>query len=197
MSKTKREFWGLDLETSGSSHETSAPIQLGLYAPDGAVFRSDIGGWHWDYRHVWSEEAFGIHNITKERLSIAPDRYEVQRMAMRFVEEHSAAWRGERLPVGWNVASFDMPFIRDYLPALSNVMSYRSVDLNAVVYATAEAHGLSSKELKIASKTFAEETLKELWPEEGPAWHDAAYDAAAAIHSMTYLTMVIQTGRLA
>ena len=206
MSKKKRELWGLDLETSGSSHGTSVPIQIGIYAPNGAVFRSDIGGWRWrawaedqfSADPIWSEEAFGIHNITKERLELAADRFSVQRQAARFIEEHTNAWIGNRLVVGWNVASFDMPFVRQYLPAVSNMLSYRSIDLNAATYTACDALGLSYGKVKGASKDYAAVVLEEEfdWPDGEMTWHDAAYDAAAAIHSYKFILQVIQRGGL-
>lgn len=204
---SKREFWGLDLETSGNSHDYHVPIQLGICAPNGAVFRSDIGGWDFynadddtDLRFpsykdagkkAWSPAAFEIHKIPLQRLAAAPDRFTVQAQAARFIGEHSEAWIGNRIVVGWNVASFDMVFVREYLPAISNSLSYRSLDLNAASFITAEALGLSWGTLNKRSKEHAQTEAMKTWPEAEPAWHDAGFDAVAALHSLEYMKMVI------
>lgn len=208
---TKREYWGLDLETSGTDHDKHVPIQLGLAAPDGAVKSWLIGGWPWlgtgpDYtfnngtnrwqqawKAEWDLRAFEVHGITQERLDLEGySRWEVTTQAVRFIEEHSDAWHGNRKPVGWNVASFDMPFVRRYLPGVARVLSYQSADLNAICFAISEAHGISYKGVKSLSKDYAKEQLHDTFEEA--LWHDAGYDAAAGLHSFKYLTDRIKEG---
>lgn len=203
MGKSKREFWGLDFETSGTTHEDHVPIQLGIAAPNGALFSSLIGGWDFDIvrdwdtgrrakGYAWDERAFEVHKITQEQLIGAPLPREVSAQALEFIEEHSQAWKGERKLVGWNVASFDVPFLRKWLPGVARELSYQSADLNAVCFAISQAHGISFKEVKWRSKEYAASKLEELFAEE--MWHDAGYDAAAALHSWAYLTERIKEG---
>lgn len=200
MSK-KREYIGLDLETSGSTHEHHVPIQIGIAMPNEAVFRSDIGGWVFydedDHTQTadahsilpwWSSEAYGIHNITKARLTLAPDKYDVDTMAAKFIGDHSKAWLGNRIMVGWNVGSFDAPFVRQHLPKTANSLSYRSLDLNAASFTTAEALGLSWSTLKTRSKDYAADQLG------SGGWHDAGFDAQAALLSLDYIKQVIKHG---
>ena len=198
---SKREFWGLDFETSGTTHEHHVPIQIGIASPRGRVYSSLIGGWQWGdtdwdtgrpYGHQWDERAYEVHGIERERLEDAPKPNLVAAEAISFIEQHSEAWHGERKLVGWNVASFDMPFLRKHLNGVGRVLSYQSADLNAVCFAISEAHGTSYKALKRASKEYAAEQLRDEWPEE--LWHDAGYDAAAALHSWHYLTSRIKEG---
>ena len=207
---SKRAYIGLDLETSGSRHDVHVPIQLGIAMPNGKLFSRLIGGWRWydpmdeehrmtpypKYKEVglraWSDEAFGVHGITKEDLETAADRYVVQSQATKFIGENTDAWIGNRIVVGWNVASFDMPFVREFLPAVSNSLSYRSVDLNAVSFTVADALGLSWGNLKRRSKEYAQLRLERDWDE--PKWHDAGFDAQAALYSKDYLEQVIRAG---
>lgn len=195
---TKREYWGLDLETSGTSHERHVPIQLGIAAPNGKLYSSLIGGWFWDGKEagvdhaLWDLRAFEVHHITQEQLLSAPGLGEVNSEAVAFIEANSKAWHGNRKVVGWNVASFDMPFVRRYLPRVSNALSYQSADLNAICFAITEAHGGSYKGLKRRSKEYAAEQLRDQFPET--QWHDAGYDAAAAVHIWEYLKERVKYG---
>lgn len=198
MGNSKREFWGLDLETSGTTHERHVPIQLGIAAPNGALFSSLIGGWKWDGQEpgvdhwLWDLRAQEVHGIEREQLEVAPLPHEVSAQAVSFIEEHSEAWHGQRKLVGWNVASFDVPFVRKHLYAVSRVLSYQSADLNAVTFAISAAQGISYKTLKRRSKEYAAELCAETFPEE--MWHDAGYDALAALHSWDYLKERIKNG---
>lgn len=189
---TKREYWGLDLETSGTSHERHVPIQLGIAAPDGTLFTSLIGGWDFDSQHAWDDEAFMVHGIPPEQLLDAPHASEVDADAAAFIEEHSNVWHGNRKVVGWNVAAFDMPFVRRWLPQTAYALSYQSADLNAICFALSEAHDESYKTLKKRSKEYAAEQLYDQFPDE--QWHDAGYDAAAAIHIWDYLKERVKYG---
>ena len=185
-------FIGLDFETSGTSHEESAPIQLGI-SVDGHTFAEDIGGWDWDspswegYRNrVWDESAFEVHGITKSRIHGAPRPIEVDAMAIKWLDYYAPRHPAGRIMVGWNVGQFDVPFLRNHFPRTARAMSYRSVDLNAVVFYM-EQMGLGKyKDIKEASKEYAaSELINEGWPVD--LWHDAGYDAAAALKSFEYL----------
>jgi len=199
MGKAKRQFWGLDFETSGTSHERHVPIQLGIAAPDGSLYSSLIGGWAWademdlgypvpgENCWLWDLRAYEVHGIDRERLETAPDTAQVAASALDFVEGYRPeVWHGQRKLVGWNVASFDVPFLRKHFSGLARKLSYQSVDLNAVCFAISRAHGISFTEVKARSKEYAAEQMADLFPDE--MWHDAGYDALAALHSFDYLT---------
>jgi len=183
-------FLGLDFETSGVSHEESAPIQLGIANPDGVLFSMLIGGWDWDspywegYRNrVWTEQAFDVHGITKDRLKDAPRPKTVDDLAVAWLDKMAPRHPAGRIMVGWNVGQFDVPFLRNHFPKTAQAMSYRSVDLNAVVFYMEQAGFGKYKMLKEASKEYARD---QIGGEE--QWHDAGYDALAALHSFDYLT---------
>lgn len=187
-----REFWGLDFETSGTDPDVHVPIQIGIAAPNGALFTSDIGGWRWGESAVWDYEAQKVHDRSPYQFATAPTPAQVTAEAVKFIEEHSEAWLGERKLVGWNVASFDAAFLRKYLPGIARVLSYQSADLNAICFAISQAHGISYKNIKEESKWYAESMLQGGYAL--PQWHDAGYDAIAARYSFEYLTDRIKEG---
>lgn len=181
-------FIGLDFETSGTSHEESAPIQLGI-ATGEETFNMLIGGWDWDSPHwegyrnrIWDEGAFEVHGITKDRLEGAPRPRTVDELAVAWLDKQAPRHPAGRIMVGWNVGQFDVPFLRNHFPNTARAMSYRSVDLNAVVFAMEQMGMGKYKMLKEASKDYARD---QIGGEE--QWHDAGYDALAALHSFDYL----------
>ena len=85
---------------------------------------------------------------------------------------------------GWNVGAFDLPFVRDTLPGLASLLSRRSVDLNAVCFTlggTLPYFGSRPKwnTWKRLSKEAAQAELTAI--SVAPKWHDAGYDALAAL----------------
>jgi DNA polymerase III epsilon subunit-like protein len=193
------EFWGLDLETSGTTHERHAPIQLGLSAPTGEVKSWLINAWAWDGKvagedhWLWDERAFEVHGITKERLQEEGSSIpRVTLEAVSFIEAHSDVWHGSRKLVGWNVGSFDVPFVRKHLPGVASVLSYQSADLNAVCFAISEAQQLSYSDLKAEAKAYAAEKCFDAGLKE--SWHDAGYDALASLYAWDYLVSRVRNG---
>jgi len=198
------EIWGLDFETSGLEPRHHAPIQLGIAAPDGVSMSWDIGGWQWgrNYNlptaqlgvdfHLWDARAYEVHGMSMERIAKGLSPYHVSRGAEGFVEAHSQVWHGRRKLVGWNVGSFDLQFLNLYLPQLARIFSYQTIDLNAVVFAAADGHGISATDLKDDTKAFGERMANIDLP--GLAAHDARWDARASIHEYNYLTTRIKEG---
>lgn len=196
---TKHEFWGLDLETSGVTHERHVPIQLGLAAPDGTMKSWLIDSFAWEGFKVgedhwlWDERAAEVHGITKARLQeegLSIPRVTLE--AINFIEAHSNVWHGQRKLVGWNVGSFDVPFVRKHLPGVASVLSYQSADLNAACFIISEAQEVSYKGLKARAKEYAAEMALKDGLEE--AWHDAGYDALASLYAWDYLKSRVQHG---
>jgi DNA polymerase III epsilon subunit-like protein len=200
---------GLDFETSGTDHEESAPIQIGLANRDGEVMVSLVGGWKWlgewrgmEKAYEWNERSFEIHRIERDRLASAPPAAEVDREAARFV---TSSYKGVRsnwvVAVGWNVAGFDLPFLRKHFPKTQRNMSYRSIDLNAIVFAVTES-GLTRptgeawtyKALKgFVKNAAAERVAAESDFFDGAEWHDAGYDALASLYAYDALRGVLRT----
>lgn len=194
-------FIGLDFETSGTNHDRHAPIQIGLATPDGTVYSSLIGGWSWADRglvlpkeYEWDERAAEIHNISRLDLDYAGSAEMVDTFAAGFIHEHYADVRPTRLhAVGWNIAAFDFPFLRKHLLLTSKAISYRSVDLNALVFGMTQAK-LSDRNGDVWGYQRLKSSVKDraahrVWEETGqePSWHDAGYDAITALYAFEAL----------
>ena len=205
-------FIGLDLETSGVEIEEGVvPIQLGMaqLGRDGAnptLFKSNIGwpGFNGppgrDVFPSWSDEAEGIHKLTQDTILRAPSAITVAGYAVRWIgEEAPDTNRAAIIPVGWNIAGFDMPFIKRYLPALQDAIAYRSVDLNAVCMSISAARLPSP-----LGGRWKFQTLRKIVHEVSGAkaamayygghelWHDATFDALASLYAWEALIKVMQ-----
>lgn len=191
-------YIGLDFESSGSDPwGKHVPIQIGMAVhgsgrvdqepSDDRTFESLIGGWGTfgaqTSQYEWSEEAYKVHGIEKEAVYAAPPVWAVDIQA--------AAWllnlygHGNRMwniTVGWNVAGFDRQFITRWFPNLNKLLSYRTVDLNALVFARAKTE-VEYNKLKGQAKAYADKF--------NPAGkrHDALVDAKAALHERLFLTV--------
>lgn len=182
-------FTGLDLETSGSSHEASVPIQIGIALPSKESYGGYIGRWDWSQpESQWCEVAEGIHGIAKEQLHEAPNNLIADYLAHRWLEKRRVGNQSFCM-VGFNVAGFDMPFVKRYLPTLMGLYTRRSVDLNAVCFSMAEPGKASFDRIKRDCKEYAAEQMGD------DQWHDAEFDAIAAMYSYEYLRAAQRDGR--
>lgn len=204
-------FIGLDLETSGLNiYAGAVPIQIGLgvVLDNGDQFMNSdlVGGWRWtnldeDYlpekvydesvRAYWDFNSAKIHNIDPRALKRAENASEVTLREIQWMNDRELPNAAHLHIVGWNVSTFDMPFISRYMPALEARLSYRVVELNSLAFA------LTGKEqypggppmrydgVKRRAREYAETMLEDAFPE--PQWHDAGYDALAAVHAYNYL----------
>jgi hypothetical protein len=182
---TKREkiqLIGLDFETSTGDPRTLVPIQIGI-TTGSADFESLIGGWTFDdsVSYRWSEESAKVHNIPQDKLTDAPDVFEVDIFASAYMLSEKDAPRMGRVIVGWNVGSFDRHIIRKFMPNLNEILSYRTLDLNAVCFSVADKVGGSYSAIKKQVKSRAAGAIG------GENWHDALFDAKAALLAYEYL----------
>ncbi|MCA1704012.1 MAG: hypothetical protein LC808_12395 [Actinobacteria bacterium] len=165
-------FIGVDGEMTGTDGpDIHQLIQIGVATAPDEVFVSDIG-----YKK-WSEDAesMAVHGLSAERIRAAPGADAVDAELCKWLADKVVGADRGLIVVGWNVAAFDLPYVRRYLPRFAGHLSRRSVDLNAVCFTFAGTAGSRWKRLKKRSKRYAEERL-------GRAnWHDAGYDAAAAL----------------
>lgn len=192
-------YIGLDFETSGLQPALHVPIQIGI--SDGEHnFSSLIGGWNWRHQPwtddfegrpmaVWSYDSEDVHHIQIDDLLFAPSVELVDGFAAKWVSEHFGDNPRKNIAVGWNVASFDFQFLRKWMPETAKLFSYRSVDLNALVFGLVEAPGSewSYDALKAHANDRAEHML---YYDHGlaPAFHNAGYDARAAVAGFEVLT---------
>lgn len=187
---------GLDGEMSDSELDKGAVlIQIGVCDEYGNTFESLIGhapGWY------KSEQASGVHNIPDEDIWFAPRPDVVDQRLCQWLEERldDARARGDHtglrpfIPVGWNVGGFDMPFVRKFLPVSCELISRRSLDLNALCYAfedgqvTYQGERLSFIGWQRLAHSHANDQF------DNPQWHNALFDAQAALEAYNFLTGV-------
>ena len=193
-------YVGLDFETSGTSHDRHAPIQIGL-ATRSEVFGGLVGGWDWDNDYEWSYEAQDIHGIEQADLEDCLTAAQMDGEASTWLSTLDTPAK-KIIAVGWNVAAFDFPFLRQHFPRTAEGMSYRSVDLNAIIFALVESRMMDPYGkvwdyygLKKAAKDYAADAVEREFPEmfTGEEWHDAAYDAIASLFAYDFLTYEIRT----
>ena len=148
-----------------------------------SLFSSDIGYDEWDEE----PEAMAVHGMTKERILAAPRAQVVDAKLQQWFEQQGIR---KAVPVGWGVSGFDMPYARRYLPEASRFLSMRSVDLTGVAFTIAEIAGHSFNAVKGASKKYAERELRQRFSKQ-PSWHDAGYDAIAALMAWEYFKKIL------
>lgn len=189
---------GLDGEMSDSELDKGAVLlQIGVCDHYGNTFESLIGhsgGWY------KTEQASEVHRIPDEDILNAEPAEIVDARLRRWLDDRldDALMRGEHtglrpfVPLGWNVGGFDMPFVRKFLPTSCELISRRSLDLNALCYAleaagvTYEGESVSFNKWRKLAHSHAESLLDE------PNWHDALYDAQASLMAFNFLAGVFE-----
>lgn len=192
----KPVYIGLDLETDGIDIDAgTVPIQIGVSSGMGpGANYSSLIGWPldntlgWPPIDSWSESSEAVHGIPIERVRGAysdgltswdVDNTVFEWMTASGIGPHSAVL------VGWNVGTFDFPFVRRYLPRVATLCSYRFADLNALCFSIALAgkrranksdQALGFETWKKRAKAAAAEMMGGT-----PRWHDAGYDATASL----------------
>lgn len=181
-------YCGLDSETTGTEVDKGhGLIQIGIHAEDGFAFVSDVDP---GPEVVIDDEAMGINKFTPERIMCAPNAEYVDSLLEAAIVERYGQDRFRFIAVGWNVGSFDLPFVKKYLPRLYKRLSYRTVDLNAVTFTIDRARRgmkgvLRYDGLKKNAKEYAVSVLCAKGIAEN--WHDAYYDARAGMLAWEYL----------
>lgn len=195
---TVERYVGLDIETTGSDVNKHGLIQIGVFVSKqdssmtGELFVSDVRPWPW-VEH--DEQATAVHRISRERQFVAPPSEVVDVRLCEWLTRHDiGVGKGSHAvhPVGFNVGSFDMPFVRKFLPHAFERFSYRCVDLNTLLFGMHEAFGdaFDFTTMKKRAKNAAEKYLS---TQHGlsPMWHDAGYDAAASYYAWRFLLAVL------
>ena len=148
-----------------------------------------------DVEPVWDERAEQVHGIKMHKLEDAAPAASVDERLSAWVRKNSEYKdRTSRIFVGWNVAGFDVPFVREYLPKTAAEFSYRTVDLNAILHFIVGV-GLvaptgsvwSYDSLKAYVKTLAGEATK-----SKGGWHSAGFDAEASMHAFYVLQEILR-----
>lgn len=181
---------GFDLETSGTDPAVHGILQVALVMKDnGNYFMRRV---KLPEDVTFTYEAQRVNGIdTATAYNGGDDIRKVDEELLDFIEKNVPG--GLISPVGFNVAGFDMQFVKRWLPRSYERFSYHTVDLNAPIVVLAKALDLNENELKTRAKGYAEGALMR----EGfaPTWHDALYDARASLRTMEYLILLARHSR--
>lgn len=123
----------LDIETTGLSSRLDTILSLGM------ISVSPTGECHEFYKEIdvdfskfkLSDKARELNlellnnSLRKYPLSVA------EREAVDFLRKHNR--EKFKLPIGYNISSFDMGFIKEHMPILYTVLGYRSMCINALI----------------------------------------------------------------
>lgn len=175
-------FAGLDIETTGSAPDSQL-IEIGV-AIGADVFESVVG-WPLDMLNI-TAKAMKINNIALANIETAPRAYQIDALLAQWLDARVTAGR-LLLPVGWNVGTFDMSYVRPLFPhSMKFFHTYRSCDLNAITFMLSDARDIAYDTLKKNAKKYAEENLP-----VSAKWHRAGYDAQAALLSLRYIQGIL------
>jgi DNA polymerase III epsilon subunit-like protein len=187
-------YIGLDGEMSSADIATGGKlIQIGMakYCDNEVV---SIGELLNPGSMDWSEEAESVHQFTREHvMTFGSDP--------QMIDQELAEWtntgsiRRDTVAVGFNVGSFDMPFVKQLLPNLFSKFSRRTVDLNAIIFAMSDSDDEFLK-VKKDAKDYAIQKMSGMFEGFKDRQHDAEYDAVMALYCFEYLRGKIhgQTG---
>lgn len=162
---------GVDIETSGVNVNIHSTIQIGIVLPNGKKLVSDLIPQ--EYLAI-DPKALEVNGFTRERLMRAPFAPIVDEELSTTMCE-AGYGEGDLTAVGFNVGSFDIPFIRKDLPKVAKFFSYRNLDLTALAIFYELQTGKSYRDLK---DRLHEKIVIALGRDQR---HDALYDAEASL----------------
>lgn len=184
-------YIGIDGEMSGTDLEEGHKlIQIGLakYNEEGNV--DHIGYLINPGEMTWSMEAQEVHQFTQDDINLYG-------LKPSTVDPLAAEWanpknqRRDFVMVGFNVGSFDRPFIKQTLPITYSKFSRRSVDLNSVIFSMSDTNTMFEK-IKARSKAYAFEKMEGMFEGFKDRQHDAEYDAVMSLYCFEYLRTLLK-----
>jgi DNA polymerase III epsilon subunit-like protein len=191
MIEIPKNFIGLDVETTGTDPKLHRIIQLGLALPGKDAIAWDV--WQDKATVTRAEpEAMAVNNFTPERIAGGLSAANVDRMAVEYIGNVEGRIYNA---VGWNVASFDLQFIKNEFPELNRRLHYRTIDLNALVFALSIVTADPYNSIKRRAQDYALERLNAAGVVV--QWHDAGYDAVASLFALQYLLSRMSLERVA
>jgi hypothetical protein len=108
------------------------------------------------------------------------------------VQQVSASFqKRDFVMVGFNVGSFDRPFIKRTLPITYGKFSRRSVDLNSVIFSMSDSNS-DFESIKSDAKSYAFEKMDGMFSDFKNRQHDAEYDAVMSLYCFEYLRSIIK-----
>jgi DNA polymerase III epsilon subunit-like protein len=182
-------YIGVDGEMSGTDIDAGHRlIQIGMakYVDSGVASISYMIN---PGEMSWSMEAQEVHQFTQEyvlQYGLSPDAVDV----VAPMWANPGDQRRDFVMVGFNVGSFDRPFIKQTLPLLYRKFSRRSVDLNSVIFSMSDTN-TKFERIKGRAKDYAIEKMDGMFQDFKNRQHDAEYDAVMALYCFEYLKGLI------
>lgn len=126
---------GIDIETTNSNHDTGGILSIGIYIPLQNEEEIEFYGTVTPPKDAeWVYEACMVNGYSPEHIGEYANYYWLDYYVCKWLKEAALITPQRRLlPVGWNVGSFDMQYIRRYLPNLHKRCNYNVIDLNTIV----------------------------------------------------------------
>ena len=126
---------GLDIETSTNNPQTGFILQIGIanFKDDKIVTKEWLVNYptsFWNGEN-WSNESGHIHQISKDKLqSEGLNNEDLDLLTYTYLKDLNQ--EGLFIPVGFNVGSFDLLFIKKAMPKLNSLISHRTIELNSL-----------------------------------------------------------------
>lgn len=183
-------YIGLDGEMSSADIETGGKlIQIGMAKfVDGKM--ESIGRMLNPGSMDWSAEAESVHQFSREYIEKnGEDPAMVDEMLANWA--NPTMYRRDFVMVGFNVGSFDRPFVKQSLPILFSKFSRRSVDLNSLIFALSDSNS-QFESIKAKAKDYAFEQMEGMFDGFQNRQHDAEYDAVMSLYCFEYLQSVMK-----
>ena len=184
-------YVGLDIETTGlEPSENHRLIQFGIYFQrDGDTLVRDILPMG---TMVLDPEAMKVNGFSLARIQAGSPNDEADEEIVQWLEAKGIE-PDSLTAVGFNVGWFDQHgFIKKELPKTAKFFGRRSVDLTGITYLFSE---IESKPREQVKNEIRDTVAKRL---VGKAmWHDAGYDARAAIETFVVMQEMLKEIKLA
>jgi DNA polymerase III epsilon subunit-like protein len=183
-------YIGIDGEMSGTDIDAGHKlIQIGMakYVDERVV---SIGVMLNPGVMEWSDQAEEVHQFSRDYVEkMGEDPAMVDQMLADWANKTSH--RRDYVMVGFNVGSFDRPFIKQQLPITYGKFSRRCVDLNSMIFAMSDTN-TQFERIKGKAKDYAFEKMDGLFDGFKDRQHDAEYDAVMSLYCFEYLRSIIR-----
>lgn len=173
---------GLDIETSTNNTLSGVIIQIGvafyknneIYSEQWSV-KYPISYWNNDN---WSLESSQVHNISKQHLDQSSNKIqELDAILYNYLKSLNS--EAIFIPVGFNVGSYDLMFIKKEMPKLHSILSYRTIELNTLFLIQSKKGDYININWSEKKKHTINKIIAKLGEDK---LHSAGFDAMLALH---------------
>lgn len=183
-------FAGLDGEMTGLDISSHKLIQIGIAFSKNDKYVSQIG---WD-KFLFDHKSLKVMGVDKDDVQKwkkpnIVDQEIVTWLKNKNIKKHSI------IPVGWEVAAFDRPFVKKTLPKFYEYLHHHSIELNSISYTFGDTmpyfdsrpNSYYWKKMAKFAGVFSIKCEEARWPKN----HDAGDNAIASLESWKWLRNII------